>query len=172
MLPKAPSNYDPIRATQKATDRRNYVLREMVGNGFITEAQRAEAVATGLGTIRYGSNAKFREQGGYFLEEVRRTLLAKYGETADDGRNSIYAGGLSVRTSMAPVMQDAAAEALREGLATFDGGRGLARHRTLDPDRRRLGGAVARRRARHGVPRLAQGGRARQGRQPRADRLW
>ena len=124
VLPKAPSNYDPIRATQKATDRRNYVLREMVGNGFITEAARAEAVATGLGTIRYGSNAKFREQGGYFLEEVRRTLLAKYGETADAGRNSIYSGGLSVRTSMLPKMQDAAAEALREGLAGFDGGRG------------------------------------------------
>ena len=124
VLPKAPSNYDPIRATQKALDRRNYVLREMVGNGFITEAARAEAAATGLGTIRYGSNAKFREQGGYFLEEVRRTLLAKYGETAEDSRNSIYAGGLSVRTSMLPTMQDAAAEALREGLASFDGGRG------------------------------------------------
>ncbi len=124
VLPKAPSNYDPIRATRKATDRRNYVLREMVANGFITEAARAEAAATGLGTIRYGSNAKFREQGGYFLEEVRRTLLAKYGETAEDGRNSIYSGGLSVRTSMMPVMQDAAAEALREGLASFDGGRG------------------------------------------------
>jgi len=124
VLPKAPSNYDPLRATQKALDRRNYVLREMVRNGFVTEAARAEAAATGLGTIRYGSNAKFREQGGYFLEEVRRTLLAKYGETAEAGPNSIYAGGLSVRTSMLPRMQDAAAEALREGLATFDGGRG------------------------------------------------
>ena len=124
VLPKAPSNYDPIRATKKATDRRNYVLREMAGNGFITEEQRAAAAATGLGTIRYGSNAKFREQGGYFLEEVRRTLLAKYGETAEDGPHSIYAGGLTVRTSMQPVMQDAAAEALREGLASFDGGRG------------------------------------------------
>ena len=124
VLPKAPSNYDPIRATQKALDRRNYVLREMAGNGFITDAQRAAASATGLGTIRYGSNAKFREQGGYFLEEVRRTLLAKYGETAEDGPHSIYAGGLNVRTSMMPMMQDAAAEALREGLATFDGGRG------------------------------------------------
>ena len=124
VLPKAPSNYDPNRATQRATDRRNYVLREMARNGFVTEAQRSEAAAMGLGTIRYGSNAKFREQGGYFLEEVRRTLLAKYGETAEAGRNSVYAGGLTVRTSMMPVMQDAAAEALREGLASFDGGRG------------------------------------------------
>ena len=124
VLPKAPSNYDPVRATQRALDRRNYVLREMAANGFIDETARASAAAAPLGTIRYGSNAKFREQGGYFLEEVRRTLLAKYGETAEQGPNSIYAGGLSVRTSMNPVMQDAAAEALREGLASFDGGRG------------------------------------------------
>ena len=124
VLPKAPSNYDPIRATARATARRNYVLREMAGNGFVTEAQRAAAAATPLGTIRYGSNAKFREQGGYFLEEVRRSLLARWGETAKAGPNSIYAGGLSVRTSMSPLMQDAAAEALREGLASFDGGRG------------------------------------------------
>ena len=29
VLPKAPSNYDPVRATQKALNRRNYVLSEM-----------------------------------------------------------------------------------------------------------------------------------------------
>ena len=124
VLPKAPSNYDPVRATQKALTRRNYVLREMVNNGYITDAQRAEAAAAPLGTIRYGSNEKFRQQGGYFMEEVRRTLLKEYGEKAEDGPNSVYAGGLWVRTSMNPIMQDAAANALREGLAKFDGGRG------------------------------------------------
>jgi penicillin-binding protein 1A len=124
VLPKAPSNYDPVRATQKALTRRNYVLREMANNGFITEQQRASASATPLGTIRYGSSAKFRDQGGYFMEEVRRDLLKRFGEKAEDGPNSVYAGGLWVRTSMVPVMQDAAAEALREGLARFDGGRG------------------------------------------------
>src|SRR3990170_7134975 len=41
VLPKAPSNYDPIRAKQRATDRRNYVLREMEGNGFINAAQQS-----------------------------------------------------------------------------------------------------------------------------------
>lgn len=124
VLPKAPSNYDPVRATQKALTRRNYVLREMENNGYITAEQRAAASATPLGTIRYGSNEKFRQQGGYFMEEVRRTLLKSYGDNADDGPNSVYAGGLWVRTSMNPVMQDAAANALREGLARFDGGRG------------------------------------------------
>ena len=41
VLPKAPSNYDPVRATQKALTRRNYVLREMENNGYITAEQRA-----------------------------------------------------------------------------------------------------------------------------------
>ena len=79
-----------------------------------------------LGTIRYGSNAKFREQGGYFLEDVRRSLLAKFGEKAADGPNSVYAGGLWVRTSMDPKMQDAAAQALRR----LGGGMGYMAVRT------------------------------------------
>ena len=124
VLPKAPSNYDPVRATQKALDRRNYVLREMSRNGYITEAQWRAAAATPLGTIRYGSNEKFRQQGGYFMEEVRRELKDRFGESAKDGPNSLYAGGLWVRSSMDPVVQDAAAQALRDGLTRFDGGRG------------------------------------------------
>lgn len=124
VLPKAPSNYDPVRATQRALNRRNYVLREMENNGFVTAEQRTSAATVPLGTIRYGSNEKFRQQGGYYMEEVRRILIKQFGEKAEDGPNSLYAGGLWVRTSMVPHMQDAAAEALREGLAKFDGGRG------------------------------------------------
>ncbi|MEO7602018.1 MAG: PBP1A family penicillin-binding protein [Sphingomicrobium sp.] len=124
VLPKAPANYDPIRATQRALDRRNYVLREMYGNGFITEAQWKNAAASPLGTIRYGSNEKFRQQGGYFMEEVRRELIKRFGEDAEYGPDSLYAGGLWVRSSMDSKIQDAAAQALRDGLANFDGGRG------------------------------------------------
>src|SRR6478735_160856 len=124
VLPKAPANYDPVRATQKALDRRNYVLREMYKNGYISEDQWKGAATQPLGTIRYGSNEKFAQQGGYFMEEVRRELIKKFGQDATDGGNSLYAGGLWVRSSMDPVMQDAAALALRDGLAKFDGGRG------------------------------------------------
>jgi penicillin-binding protein 1A len=124
ILPKAPSNYDPVRATQKALDRRNYVLREMYRNGYITEDQWHSAASTPLGTIRYGSNEKFRQQGGYFMEEVRRELIKQFGEDAKDGVNSLYAGGLWVRSSMNPVMQDASAQALRDGLVKFGNGGG------------------------------------------------
>ena len=96
----------------------------MYKNGYITEDQWRSATATPLGTIHYGSNEKFHQQGGYFMEEVRRELIKQFGEAADKGSNSLYAGGLWVRSSMAPKMQDAAAQALRDGLANFDGGRG------------------------------------------------
>src|SRR5687768_9308776 len=124
VLPKAPSNYDPVRATQRAINRRNYVLREMEDNGKITNEQLIAAAAAPLGTIRYGSNEKFRQQGGYFMEEVRRELIKKFGEKEQDGPDSLYAGGLWVRTSMDSKMQDAAAQALRDGLVNYDGGRG------------------------------------------------
>ena len=124
VLPRAPANYDPERATQKALDRRSYVLREMYKNGYITEDQYKAAETQSLGTIRYGSNEKFRQQGGYFMEEVRRELIKQFGQDVKDGPNSLYAGGLWVRSSMNPTMQDAAAQALRDGLVRFDGNRG------------------------------------------------
>ena len=94
------------------------------------------------------------------MEEVRRDLMKRFGEKAEDGPNSVYAGGLWVRTSMVPYMQDAAAEALREGLAKFDGGRGwrdLGLSVDVDGDWR---GAARPRAGRHRLSRLAQGGGA------------
>ncbi|WP_246333083.1 penicillin-binding protein 1A [Sphingomicrobium lutaoense] len=123
-IPKGPANYHPVRNKQRATNRRNYVLREMEKNGFISEAERARAAATELTAIPTGSARPFKERGGYFLEEVRRKLLADYGEEAEDGPNSVYAGGLWVRTSMNVEMQEAAAAAMREQLARFDGPKG------------------------------------------------
>jgi penicillin-binding protein 1A len=56
------------------------------------------------------------------MEEVRRELIKQFGEDAKDGPNSLYSGGLWVRSSMNPVMQDAAAQSLRDGLVKFGGG--------------------------------------------------
>ncbi|MGN6589957.1 MAG: penicillin-binding protein 1A [Sphingomicrobium sp.] len=98
----------------------------MYKNGYITEEQENAAAATPIGTIRYGSNEKFHQQGGYFMEEVRRELIKQFGQDVKDGPNSLYGGGLWVRSSMDPVTQDAAAQALRDGLTRFDGSRGWA----------------------------------------------
>ena len=98
-------------------------------NAFITEAQHSEALAQPLVTTRGGSPDAIRNVGGYFMEEVRRTLIARYGEAAADGPNSVYAGGLWVRTSYDPRMQEAAETALRDGLRRYESGQGWR-----DPD--------------------------------------
>jgi penicillin-binding protein 1A len=123
ILPKAPSNYDPERQTQRALDRRNYVLREMRNNGYVSAEEFAQASATPLGVV--GRTVQ-RDQpvGDYFMEEVRRALIARYGEKAEDGPYSVYAGGLWVRTSLDPALQSYTQDALRDGLLRYDRGHG------------------------------------------------
>lgn len=134
ILPKGPSNYDPVRHADRALARRNYVLGEMLKNGFITQAQHDQAVSEPLGTI-LRRTPKYERVGGYFVEEVRRQLIDKFGETERDGPFSVYAGGLWVRTSLDTRLQDLAAQALRDGLLRYDSGRGWSgplRHVDLD----------------------------------------
>ncbi len=123
ILPKGPSNYRPERFYDRAMERRNWALGEMLQNGFITRADHDAAVATPLGTIPR-VQVKDEVVGGYFTEEVRRQLIEKFGETDKDGPYSVYAGGLWVRTSLDPRLQVFAENALREGLLRFDRGRG------------------------------------------------
>ncbi len=122
ILPKAPERYGRKGQEQAALARRNFVLDQMLANGFITATEKAAAAAKPLGLATQRTTRSV--DAGYFLEEVRRDLIARFGETAEDGKNSVYAGGLWVRTSLDPVMQAAARDALREGLLRYHGGRG------------------------------------------------
>nr|WP_232474296.1 transglycosylase domain-containing protein [Sphingomonas sp. MA1305] len=136
ILPKGPSNYDPVRHPDRAMERRNWVLGEMLKNGFITQAQHDEAVAEPLGTV-LRRTPKYERVGGYFVEEVRRQLIDKFGEQSSDGPYSVYAGGLWVRTSLDTRLQDLATQALRDGLVRYDRGRGWSgplRHEEIDGD--------------------------------------
>jgi len=120
-LPRGPSNYDPERRSARAVARRNWILGEMERNEFITPAQRAAAASLPLGTVRAVGS---RNVGGYFVEEVRRQLIGRYGEQDERGPNGVYSGGLWVRTSLDLPRQRAAETALRDGLTRFDRGRG------------------------------------------------
>ena len=121
ILPKAPSTYDPVRRRDRALARRDYVLRQMAANGHISEAERAAAAATPLDAVP--NRALPRPRDDYFVEEVRRTLLAQFGEAQDDGPNSVYGGGLWIRTSLDPVMQAAAEQAMRDGMTRYEANR-------------------------------------------------
>lgn len=123
ILPKAPSAYTPERHMERALTRRNWVLGEMLKNGFINQTDHDAARAQPLGTIAR-SGAAFNDIGGYFVEEVRRDLIARFGENDKDGPYSLYSGGLWVRTSLDPRLQGLAEQALRDGLVRYDRGKG------------------------------------------------
>ena len=121
-LPKAPERYGRKGQEQAALGRRAFVLERMETNGFISGSERRAALAKPLGLVQQRTERS--ADAGYFLEEVRRELIGQFGETAEDGANSVYAGGLWVRTSLDTRMQDAARDALREGLLRYHAGRG------------------------------------------------
>jgi penicillin-binding protein 1A len=116
-LPKGPSNYHPFKHADRAIERRNWVIGQMVENGYVDAAEGEKAKAEPLGvTPRRGGNYLFA--GEYFTEEVRRELIARYGE------NALYEGGLSVRTTLDPKLQLIARRAMQNGLEKYDRLRG------------------------------------------------
>jgi penicillin-binding protein 1A len=123
ILPKAPERYGRKKYEDMAIARRNYVLDQMVANGWATPAQAAAAKAMPLG-LHPRRTERYDPSIGYFTEETRRRLIGRFGENAEDGPLSVYAGGLWVRTSLNREMQGAARDALRAGLLRYHGNRG------------------------------------------------
>jgi penicillin-binding protein 1A len=124
ILPKGPANYRPEVNMDRAIERRNWALGEMLKNGFITQPQYEATRALPLGTVAQRGTGYANVGGGYYVEEIRRRLIAQFGESAETGPNSVYAGGLWVRSPIAPFMQEQATRALREGLLRYDAGKG------------------------------------------------
>ena len=117
-LPKGPNNYHPFRRHDAAVERRNWVIDRMAENGYITEQQAEEAKKTGLDvTVRPTGAHIFSAE--YFAEEVRREIFERYGE------DKLYGGGLSVRTTLNPKLQQYAKQALLDGLTRYDEQRGF-----------------------------------------------
>ena len=123
-MPQAPSQYHPVRAKERVTERRNYVLREMWDNGYIDEATYLAEREKPLRSVQNGDFPAFREAlppRDYFTDEIRRQLSGTFGE------EEFFAGGLSIRATVDPELQAAAAAALRRGLERYDRGIGVWR---------------------------------------------
>ncbi len=136
-LPRGPEIYGREKYADRAIERRNWVLDQMVKNGAVSAAEAAQAKALPLGIIPRRA-AAYDPSTGYFVEEVRRNLIEKYGENAEAGPNSVYDGGLWVRTSLDPQIQKATQDALRAGLLRYGGGRAFSKpieHIDVDADK-------------------------------------
>ncbi|MEO1656867.1 MAG: penicillin-binding protein 1A [Pseudomonadota bacterium] len=113
-LAKAPANYHPVRGASRAVERRDYILGRMAEDGYLPQNELAFYRSQPLGaTIAppLGARSSTLE---YFAEAVRRDVASRYGTDA------LYDGGLSVRTTIEPVLQAKAQKAFREGLVEYD----------------------------------------------------
>jgi len=123
-LPKAPNNYNPIRHADIAKGRRDWVLNGMAEVGYIGKDVAKTATAQSLG-LNVRAEPQQPDQNGYFAEEVRRELVARFGDKL------VYEGGLTIKTSYSPDYQAMAERAFRDGLVAYDrrhGWRGAVAH--------------------------------------------
>ncbi|MEE9195275.1 MAG: penicillin-binding protein 1A, partial [Alphaproteobacteria bacterium] len=111
-LPKAPNNYHPVKKPKAAKSRRDWVIGRMLAAGVITNDEAEQAVAKPL-TVRRRSATEYIT-ADYFAEEVRRQLVTRF------GKEKLYKGGLSVRTTLDPRLQGIADKVLRHGLEVYD----------------------------------------------------
>ena len=115
-LPKAPSRYNPYKNDKLAKFRRDLVLRNLLENNYINQAQFNSFVKE---DIQLKKRKKiFLEDTLYFVEDVRKKILSKF------GFDKVYKNGLNVKTPMDLSLQKIATEALRNGLISYDRRRG------------------------------------------------
>ena len=114
-LPRSPGNYSPFERPELAQRRRAIVVGRLLEHGYISEA---EAKATNRAPLGLVPSERRRGSGQYFLEYLQQSLEAKYGSDV------LYKSGLAIYTTLDPVLQRAAEQALRDGLQSLAGRQG------------------------------------------------
>jgi penicillin-binding protein 1A len=121
-LPKAPSQFHPVRRKDRLRQRRNFVLKEMMENGYITAASYDVEREAELKSVQNGDFESFKNElplRDYFTDEIRRQLSNDFGES------EFFTGGLSVRATIDNEMQPIAAIALQSQLESYDRSQGI-----------------------------------------------
>ena len=114
-LPNSPSQYDPTVNPDLALSRRNKVLDNMLRLGHITQeehdAAQAEPITLNVTEIS-GSGVNIYSQP-YFVSYVKQLLEQEF------STDVLFKGGLTVKTTIDPTMQQVAEEAVRSQLDTI-----------------------------------------------------
>ncbi|RYZ37429.1 MAG: PBP1A family penicillin-binding protein, partial [Myxococcaceae bacterium] len=105
-----PHRINPVTNITRAKQRQRYVLEQMAGQGFVAravvDAEKEKPIVL--------APRKAPAAGAYYAEEIRRTLVERYGE------KKVMEGGLRVDIALVPRLQSVAEKAVREGLEAVD----------------------------------------------------
>ena len=110
-LPKAPSKYNPVANPSRALTRRNWIIGRMHELGYISKAQRDEAISSPVGINLY--KEKLDVNMPYLAEMTRSTLVDRYGE-------QVMHSGWRVRLTVDSKAQTDAEAAVLTGLVAYE----------------------------------------------------
>ncbi|GAA3225461.1 transglycosylase domain-containing protein [Oerskovia jenensis] len=122
----APSAYDPVSNPVASEKRRNLVLGRMLEQGYITQQEHDEAVATPLSAtlnvqpVSVGCQAA--NGAAFFCDYVTKVITSNpiFGETPKDRQGLLYRGGLDITTTLDPRMQTAAETEVTSAIPASD----------------------------------------------------
>lgn len=115
-LPKSPSIFNPEVNYERAKTRRDYVIRRMLEDGYITEKTAHEVIASPI-TLRKRQKIQTFD-ANYYAQHVREEVIKILGS------ESFYNDGLTIVTALDTEMQIAAESTLRRGIRSYDQGQG------------------------------------------------
>ena len=110
-LPKAPSDYSPVKNPSRAKERQIYVLNRMADVGFLTKAEAKDAIQLPL---KVYLREDYEQMAPFYLETVRQLLIQQLGEEI------ILDQGVKVYTSLDLDAQKAANVSMVKGLKELD----------------------------------------------------
>jgi penicillin-binding protein 1A len=110
VLPR-PADYSPYVDMERATKRRDLVLRRMVAEGYLTAEEAARIVDEPIELRRREAE---HEAAPYFTEAVRRRIQERHGS------DELYRRGLLVTTTLDPRLQSVAERAVETGLRALN----------------------------------------------------
>ena len=126
-IPQAPTAGNPINGPERAVNRRNLVLRRMLEQGSINQADYDAARSAAITASLHGRELDV--PAAFPAEWVRSELVSRYSD--------LYTGGYEVVTTLRADLQRAADTALRKGLLDYDrdhGYRGPEDQLTIDEE--------------------------------------
>ncbi len=115
-LPKAPSRYNPYKDKKLAKFRRDLVLKNLLENNYIKKKDYNLFINEPINLKK--RKKIFLEDTLYFVEDVRKNILEKF------GFDKVYKDGLNIKTPLDLKLQKIATESLRNGLLSYDKRRG------------------------------------------------
>lgn len=111
-MPKAPSNLNPKNHYDDALVRRNWVIRRMYSEKYITKEQMENAIKTDI-ILQTRKDDKYMNAGA-FVEDVRKNIVNIY------DKKHLMSDGIIITTTLDPKIQSIMQESFKDGIESYE----------------------------------------------------